>query len=212
MPAGARPSKGKGRGDELRMVKRMTTIRLSASADFGQTGQYVARITGRHSKFTFEREFIGSRGGKRGDFSSADVDDPGLYEIRDATRKGKIDRYRVIVAEGDLVLIKIGKDAAMAIARALGEGRPLGEIVRVVQGDDGERSIEILSAKQAEKISAALDVDAAIAACWDALEGLDPKGRKSVLSALRAKLAPPKSAALDEASHGIHDANDGGVS
>ncbi len=58
-------------------------ITLSASADFGKTGQYVARIVGRDSKFTFNREFIGRKFGKRNETSQADVDDPGLYECCD---------------------------------------------------------------------------------------------------------------------------------
>lgn len=173
-------------------------IRLSASADYGQTGQYVARITGRDTKFTFRREFIGSRGGKRNDYSCADIDDPGLYETRDATRKGKVDRYRVVVPHGDdgaLVAVAVAKADAMTIARGLHDGRAIGDIVAVSTGDDGTLAYEIRSAAAAAKAAAAATVEAAIEACWSTIAGLSERDRRAVLAALRARSKPAAAAA-----------------
>ncbi len=163
-------------------------ITLNASADYGHTGQYVARITGRDSKFTFAREFIGRKHGKRGESSSADVDEPGLYELRDVTRKGKIDRYRLVLAHNDeLVCLKSDKEDAMTIAKELDKGRAFEEIVRVTLGDNGEALYEILSAKEAEKAASAASVGEAIALCWAAIEGLDDKQRKAVMAGLNRR-------------------------
>lgn len=167
----------------------MATVTLTASADYGHTGQYVARLTGRNSKFTFEREFLGSKVGKRGEYTKATVDDPGLYELRDVTRKGKVERYRLVLARGeDLVTVHTDKADAMGIAKALDAGRAFADVVRL----DGSDSYEILSAKAAERAAVAQTVDSAIAACWAAIEALPPKESRKVLAALRTRLNPPK--------------------
>lgn len=105
-------------------------ISLTASADYGLSGQYIARITGRHPKFTFDREFIGRKGGKRNEVTEADVDDPGLYECCDIDKKhGKDSRFMLVLEVGDtLVEFKCDKEDAMIVAKALDAGRPLNEI------------------------------------------------------------------------------------
>lgn len=106
-------------------------ISLSASADYGLSGQYIAHITGRHPKYTFDRQFIGRKGGKRNEVSEADVDDPGLYECCDIDKKhGKESHfYLVLEINGNLHKFKSDKEDAMTIAKALDAGRPFNEIV-----------------------------------------------------------------------------------
>lgn len=100
----------------------MGTITLEASARYGYGGkQYVARITGRHPKFTFEREFIGRKEGKRREYTSVVVDDPGLYEARDIDSKGRAtDTYRLAWEYKDtLYATSISRESAMALAKRL---------------------------------------------------------------------------------------------
>jgi hypothetical protein len=170
----------------------MASVTLTASADFGHTGQYVARLTGRNSKFTFEREFIGSKGGKRGEFSSADVDDPGVYEMRDATRKGKVDKYRVVIEfEGELHKLVSDKPDAMEICKALGAGRAFSDIVRAGRNEEQKIYYEILSAAQAKKVG----VSDVVSQCVALLRTLEPAQQKAALKELRAALAPAASVA-----------------
>lgn len=106
-------------------------ISLSASAAFGKTGQYIAHITGRDSKWTFNREFIGRKCGKRNEGSEADVDTPGLYEMRDVDRKNnKDDRYVIILEiDGELCKFMADKEDAMKIGKELDGGRTIQDIV-----------------------------------------------------------------------------------
>lgn len=105
-----------------------STITLTANAKFGQSGQFVARINGRDSKFTFNREFIGGKSGKRGETTSAEVDDPGLYEQRDVDSKGRKEDSYVLVyptKNGDLSFVRVQKDLAMAIAKRMDAGESI---------------------------------------------------------------------------------------
>lgn len=97
-------------------------IHLTASASYGNGGkQYIARITGRDSKFTFAREFIGRKCGKRNESAEADVDDAGLYVTCDIDRKGNKGETYVIVEEKDGGLVKdnVDKDDAMTLAKLM---------------------------------------------------------------------------------------------
>lgn len=188
----------------------MSTVTLNASADFGYTGQYVARLVGRDSKFTFNREFVGSKWGKRGEGSSAEVDDPGIYECRDVTRKGKVDRYYVVAElDGELRKIRSDKADCMAIAKAVGGGRAFGEVValswQVPEEGKTERKpvYEILSAAAAAKSQQAATVDAVVEQCVAALSALDAKSRKAALAAIKSRLTEPAAAAAPEVSNGI---------
>lgn len=194
-----------------------TTIYLRADAGYGHGGkQYIARLVGRHRKFTFEREFIGRKFGKRNEGCDATVDEVGVYELREVTRKGRVDRYRLILpavcvaahlavaedaeAEGredlgaelrreaeGLVMVRLDRSEAMALCRRLDQGDRLDEIVRVV-GDD---EIEILTAAQAKRAAAAATVDEAVSACSAILAALPTREAKRVLTALRKQIAPP---------------------
>jgi hypothetical protein len=127
-----------------------STVTLSASAKYGYGGkQFVARINGRDSKFTFDREFVGKKSGKRGDYTEAMVDDPGLYEERDIDSKGRsTDTYYLIwqEAEGDFRKTVIPKEDAMVMAKWLDEGKSV---------DWRRESLDYRIDKQKELIAAA---------------------------------------------------------
>jgi len=99
------------------------TITLSASARFGFGGkQFVARVTGRHPKFTFQYEFMGRKEGKRGESTSVEVDDAGLYVTRDVDSKGRADDSFALVytkTDGELAKHWIDKSDAMKLAKRL---------------------------------------------------------------------------------------------
>lgn len=113
-------------------------ITLTASARYGYGGkQFIARINGRDSKFTFDREFIGKKGGKRNEDSEADVDTPGLYETRDIDSKGRTDdSYFLILEDGErLVKIPIDKADAMQIGKEFDAGRGISRCVKLIPRD-----------------------------------------------------------------------------
>ncbi len=102
-----------------------STITLSASARFGHGGkQFVARITGRDPKFTFAREFLGRKEGKRGESTSVVVDEPGLYQERYVDSKGGVEDTIYLVhaspVTGDLCKLPIADEEAMALAKVIG--------------------------------------------------------------------------------------------
>ena len=101
------------------------TITLKASAAYGYGGkQFVARISGRDSKFTFNREFLGRKEGKRGDYTEFETDEPGLYETRDVDRKGDTtEEYFVVYpAANGIASAKIDKKEAMQLAKEIESG------------------------------------------------------------------------------------------
>lgn len=168
-------------------------ITLSASAAFGQSGQFIARLTGRDSKFTFNREFIGRKGGKRNDVTTADVDDEGLFEHCDVTRKGKESYFAVtMVIGGTLTKMKATKEEAMAIAKGFEAGRTLTDLITPFKDANDRWTFNgVNTPAQSRKASEAQTVQSAIDACWAALQSLPEKEAKKVLIALRAKVSPP---------------------
>jgi hypothetical protein len=121
-----------------------TTIELqSQSHEYRNNKQYIARITGRSSKYTFEREFVGSKWGHRNEHTTATVDENGLFELGNIDRKGeKHPVYRVILTTEDgLTCLAAGTDCAgqkdglsnaMAIARRMDSGESIDEICELV--------------------------------------------------------------------------------
>lgn len=103
-----------------------TTVELTAEAKYGYEGkQFVARITGRDAKFTFARQFLGRKGGKRGESTSVDVDETGLYVTRDIDRKGNADEtfWLVYAVGSELYFLTVEATEAMGLAKALDVSR-----------------------------------------------------------------------------------------
>jgi len=99
------------------------TVTLHASARFGFGGkQYIARITGRDPKFTFARDFVGQKSGKRREDAEYMTDEPGLYMTCDIDRKGNKDETYWVVErqdDGGLIYDSVCKEDAMALAKAM---------------------------------------------------------------------------------------------
>lgn len=161
-------------------------ITLKATADYGQAGQFIARITGRDSKFTFEREFLGRKSGKRNETTTVDIDTEGLYECCDIHRKrGKQSSfYLVCEVAGTPIQYNSDKEDAMAVAKAMDSGRKFAEIVSA--DDEG---YEILDPKQAEQRQVAQTIETAVGLCWTVIETLSSTDALAVLDALEKRLA-----------------------
>lgn len=100
-----------------------TTVTLNASAEYGYGGkQYIARITGRDPKFTFAREFVGQKSGKRKEYAELVTDEPGLYLTCDIDRKGnKEETFWIIYEEPmhGLYAYPVSKEDAMDLAKRI---------------------------------------------------------------------------------------------
>lgn len=109
------------------------TILLRASARYGYGGkQYIARIIGRDPKYTFDRQFVGSKNGKRRESADYRTDEPGLYVTCDIDRKGaKDETYRLVESDGKDGLTEsiCSKEEAMKIAKLLDAGKSFPEAV-----------------------------------------------------------------------------------
>lgn len=109
------------------------TITLTASASYGFGGkQYIAHVTGRDAKFTFAREFVGTKSGKRRESAEYQTDEPGLYVTCDIDRKGNKDETYWVVekrSDGSLDNATCTRGEAMLLARLLDEGRDFAEAV-----------------------------------------------------------------------------------
>lgn len=118
-------------------------LTLKAEANYGYGGkQYIARILGRDSKFTFRREFVGTKSGKRREYASFDTDEPGLYITCDITRKGDKDEtyYALVHYRGNLRRGELTKEEAMKIARGLDAGSPLDSLLTITEQEGATRN------------------------------------------------------------------------
>lgn len=105
----------------------MGQLHLSAEAAYGFGGkQWIAKIKGRApGAAQFEREFVGRKGGKRGEASAATVDEPGIYETCDIDRKGNKD-YSYCYFDGENRTFNwFDRDWALEAAKALDSGEQL---------------------------------------------------------------------------------------
>ena len=111
------------------------TIKLTASARYGYGGkQYIARIVGRDPKFTFAREFVGRKSGKRRDYSEHITDEPGLYITCDLDSKGRKEETFFLLEEieGGLEKYTVNREQAMGLARLFDSGSTLQQAVNSV--------------------------------------------------------------------------------
>lgn len=99
------------------------TVTLTASARYGYGGkQYIAKIIGRDPKFTFQRDFVGRKGGKRNEDAEHQTDEPGLYVTCDIDRKGGRDETYVVVYDlpgFGITTCNVSREDAMELARDL---------------------------------------------------------------------------------------------
>ena len=171
----------------------MNTIEFSAGAKFGYAGkQFIARITGRNPKYTFEREFIGKKEDSKGKTTSVTIDEPGLYQTRDVDSKGRSDDTCYIVwRDGDkLVKDILDEEAAMAAANGSLTEEALNTIGRNLLNTIG-RNLNIswhekeLAAEESKDLEEIVDVDFPFAS----LEKRQKVSRRTLLEARRSELA-----------------------
>ncbi|MGA9088229.1 MAG: hypothetical protein WB420_03895, partial [Bradyrhizobium sp.] len=183
-------------------------ITLVASADFGQTGQYIAKLTGRAAKVQFRREFCGTKEGKRSQDTRYETDEIGLYEVNNQTRKGRDRDYWLILPRNDgLVKLRTDHEDALLICKRLDAGEQIEDVVIVELGDELKNSdgspklgdngkqmhalvYRIFKAGEAKKAVAAVTLDAAVEAIVQALAALPVSEQKKALTAARTKLFP----------------------
>lgn len=192
-------------------------ITFRAEAGYANAGkQHIARITGRDAKFTFSREFVGTKGGKRGDVTTADLDTQGLYECRDVNNKGvKDDDYRLILQwedRAEIGWVRIDKADAMKIAKELDAGRAFGDIVEPVCPDPEVKEAAERIAKAKESPSPYPNLGTPERDAWET----EKKAADDALSALIAagkkkrgwQFRTAKEAAKVEAAHTLQTATD----
>ncbi len=72
-------------------------VTLTASSDYNTAGkQHIGLVVGPDRKWGLKLEFVGAKSGKRMDYTTAKVTEPGLYKVRSTTRKGTNDSYVLI--------------------------------------------------------------------------------------------------------------------
>lgn len=73
------------------------SIELSATSDYTTSGkQFIGLVIGPDRKYGTMLEFVGQRAGKRNEITTLTVIDPGLYKVRNTTRKGVRDQNVLI--------------------------------------------------------------------------------------------------------------------
>lgn len=179
-------------------------IEFTAVSDYGQTGQYVARLTGRAPRVSFSREFLGRKSGKRNDITTALIDDPGLYEVVWCKRKGKERAYWLVVEhDGELRQLRSDEEDCLAIAKRFDGGEFLEQILAIEVVDvepellakypDSAKTklvYVIRNKAEAKKAVASATIDTAVAAIVNALDALPAAQQKQALAAAKARLFP----------------------
>jgi hypothetical protein len=178
------------------------TIELTVTSRcYGNSGQYIARITGRAEKYTYAREFVGR---KRDRDTSAIIDEPGIYEECDIDKKGRKDlTYAYVYARtADLPPLTVSSNPhfgylpmsesdVMHVTKRLDAGESLTDILAVAL--DGDRyGYTVRTKGEAKKASVAVTIDSATDACWAVLQALPEREAKKVLAALKLRVSPPK--------------------
>jgi hypothetical protein len=156
----------------------MKTITFRASAKFGFGGkQYIARITGRDAKFTFERSFIDRKEGKRREDSTAIVDEPGLYMCVDVDKHGKDETFTLVWRgpDDELYTIHESTEEAMLIAKRLDAGEDPSDIGREEQLEILHKLNFVDEAKAVEEVE--FKPNAATAALGNLPAGKYPRAR-----------------------------------
>ena len=175
-------------------------ITLTAESEGTQGGQYIARLVGRHTTYTFEREFVGRKMGNRHERTEADLDAPGLYEICDVGRRGKSQRYVFILDVGHrLGSFTCEKREAMKVAKSIDDGMAFTQLVRATEDGTG---YEVLTPAQARReqrrADVARSVETASEECWAILQALPTREAKRVVAALKKRLKPEEPPAPTE--------------
>jgi len=185
------------------------TVTLTAGADFGKAGQYIARLTGRAPRVQFEREFVGAKEGKRKELTSYETDEVGVYEINNETRKGRVREYFLVLPwKDELRMLRTDHEDSLAICKRLDAGEVLTDFVKIELGDpmhnrDGSPVLDekeqprhglvysVLTSREAKKALAGALVTSAVSSIVEILAGFGPADQKKILVAVRESLEKP---------------------
>ncbi len=180
----------------------MTTTTTTLTAEsrwYGNERQYIARLTGRDSKFTYQRKFIGR---KSGSSTSATVDTPGIYEICNIDKKGNKESYFRLIAEtpdGGLASLKAhgdnldGGDAdsvVMGLLKRMDAGEEFASMISLERRADSTWAYRVMSKSAAARADRAASIDQAVDACWQILQAFPEREAKKVLAALKLRVSP----------------------
>ena len=171
----------------------MRTITLTASARYGYGGkQYIARITGRDSKFTFAREFVGTKSGKRRDHSEYQTDEPGLYVTCDLDSKGRKDETYWLIEDDGQDGVKSStcdREEAMQLAKMLDAGTSFADAVARMWPPKTREQVlrEYLAEAEPKDQDFAITKPSALA--LSLLQGEAPTTRGRLVELARAELA-----------------------
>jgi len=191
-------------------------ITLTAeSREWKNTGQYIARITGRAAKYTYAREFVGR---KSGSTSEALIDEPGIYEIGDIDKKGRKDPGFVIIVtrpahcppkteRGDPQLIRFpaSETDVMILTKRMDQGESLDEMVECTVSLDPEAKYgyRVRGKGEAKRASTAATIEEAVEQCWQLLQAFPEREAKKVLAALKLRVSPRAEPAAETAAEPI---------
>lgn len=159
---------------------------------------YVAKIKGREAgPVKYKREFFGQE-------VTVLEGDEGLYERQVGDKKGGCTRYyNVVLSHPDhgLIVSTDCEEQVAKIAKLLDDGISIEDAVEVTdlrpsQKVEGRMVFEAVArtASQVVKAQVGATLDSAIESCWAVLGMLPEKDAKKVMTALKAKMAPTKSA------------------
>lgn len=180
----------------------MVTITVSSNC-FGNNKQYIAHITGRAEKYTFAREFVGRKIGKRFDTTEYSTDEIGLYEDCDIDKKGSKDPGYLIVATlptGEIGKLRSNLEDAMKIANRLDGGEQIMDMIEVKRKpDDSGWTYELRSKAEAAAAVSGATIESATEACWQIMQALPEREAKKVLAALKLRVSPKTEPMTDAA-------------
>lgn len=111
----------------------MITLRAANDEYRGTKKASIGRVTGRDPKWGLALEWVGQRSG--GTDVEHITDEPGLYQLRSYDRKGRQSEVLTLVfpdAAGELAEWGMEREEAMKVAKAMDDGRPLTDIIRIV--------------------------------------------------------------------------------
>lgn len=202
------------------MTQTTGTIELTATSRcYGNSGQYIARINGRDSKYTYNRAFVGRKSDRS---TTAIIDEPGIFEECDIDKKGRKDMTYVYAcprtadtpplrenANPTWMRIPMAESDVMVATKRLDAGESIEDILVVVRDGDSY-TYTVRSKVESKKASAAVTINTATEQCWQILQSLPEREAKKVLAALKVRVAPKPAAepvALDAAAESTSTPN-----
>ena len=134
-------------------MQRTITLRATAPPQYGGK-EYIARLTGRHKRFVFQRDFLGTKTGVRKEIVEHMTDEPGLYICTSIAEDGFKEETFVLVetnkADGGLKSRPISKEEALLLCRILDKDYTFEKAVKEMWPDPipPEKQLELFLEQQ----------------------------------------------------------------